>query len=128
MSYDLFKDYVPAISSSKIKLMDSDDEMWEKNYQPFLINRNFSQHQDAILYANEMNQYPLADKKLQFDYLLNSIRPRKRYSPWAKKSIHNDLSIIKEYYGYSNERAEEALKILTDDQIEYIRGKLNKGG
>jgi hypothetical protein len=128
MSYDLFKDYVPAISSTKKRLMDTDDEYWEKNYNAFMINRNFSYHQDTILYSNEMNQYPLVDNKLQFDYLLNSIRSRKRFSPWAKKSIHSDLDYVKEYYGYNNERAEEALKILDDEQIEYIKNKLNKGG
>ena len=128
MSYDLFKDYVPAISSTKKRLMDTDDEYWEKNYNAFMINRNFSYHQDTILYSNEMNQYPLVDNKLQFDYLLNSIRPRKRFSPWAKKEINSDIDLIKEYYGYSNRKAEEAMSILSSSQLEYIRSKLYKGG
>lgn len=128
MSYDLFKDYVPAIGSTKVPLMDSDDEQWEKSYTPYMINKNFSQFQDTILYANEMNRYPFLDNKLQFDYLLNSIRPRKRFSPWAKKSIHSDLDYVKEYYGYNNKRAEEALTVLTSEQIKRIKEVLNKGG
>lgn len=128
MPYDLFKDYVPAISNTKENLMDTTDEMWEKSYTPFMVNKNFSYYQDTILYANEMNRYPLLSNKLQFDYLLNSIRPRKRFSPWSKKSIHSDLEHVKEYYGYSNKRAEEALSILNDEQIKNIKNKLNKGG
>ena len=80
------------------------------------------------MYANEMNQYSMVDNKLQFDYLLNSIRPRKRFSPWAKKEINSDIDLIKEYYGYSNRKAEEAMSILSSSQLEYIRSKLYKGG
>lgn len=83
---------------------------------------------DTIMYANEMNRYALSDNKLQFDYLLNSIRPRKRFSPWAKKEINSDIDLIKEYYGYSNRKAEEAMSILSNSQLEYIRSKLYKGG
>ena len=83
---------------------------------------------DTIMYANEMNQYSMIDNKLQFDYLLNSIRPRKRFSPWAKKEINSDIDLIKEYYGYSNRKAEEAMSILSSSQLEYIRTKLYKGG
>lgn len=83
---------------------------------------------DTIMYANEMNRYALTDNKLQFDYLLNSIRPRKRFSPWAKKEINSDIDLIKEYYGYSNRKAEEAMSILSSSQLEYIRSKLYKGG
>ena len=80
------------------------------------------------MYANEMNQYSMIDNKLQFDYLLNSVRPRKRFSPWAKKEINSDIDLIKEYYGYSNRKAEEAMSILSSSQLEYIRSKLYKGG
>ena len=80
------------------------------------------------MYANEMNHYSMVDNKLQFDYLLNSIRPRKRFSPWAKKEINSDIDLIKEYYGYSNRKAEEAMSILSSSQLEYIRTKLYKGG
>ncbi len=128
MSYDLFKDYIPSISHTKKRLMDSDDEQWEKNYQPYLVNKNYSNFQDTILYANEMNKYHNLDNKLQFDYLLNSIRPRKRFSPWHKKTIHNDFDYVKEYYGYNNKKTEQALNILTKKQIEEIKSQMNKGG
>lgn len=128
MSYDLFKDYIPSISHTKKRLMDSDDEQWEKNYQPYLVNKNYPNFQDTILYANEMNKYHNLDNKLQFDYLLNSIRPRKRFSPWHKKTIHNDFDYVKEYYGYSNKKTEQALNILTKKQIEEIKSQMNKGG
>ena len=128
MSYDLFKDYIPAISHAKKRLMDSDDEQWEKNYQPYLVNKNYSNFQDTILYANEMNKYHNLDNKLQFDYLLNSIRPRKRFSPWHKKTIHNDFDYVKEYYGYNNKKTEQALNILTKEQIDDIKSQMNKGG
>ena len=128
MSYDLFKDYIPSISHTKKRLMDSDDEQWEKNYQPYLVNKNYSNFQDTILYANEMNKYHNIDNKLQFDYLLNSIRPRKRFSPWHKKTIHNDFDYVKEYYGYNNKKTEQALNILTKKQIEEIKSQMNKGG
>jgi hypothetical protein len=126
--YDLFKDYVPALSHTKENLLDSEDELWEKSYQPYLINKTFSYYMDTIMYANEMNRYAVTDNKLQFDYLLNSIRPRKRFSPWAKKEINSDIDLIKEYYGYSNRKAEEAMAILSSSQLEYIRSKLYKGG
>jgi len=128
MSYDLFKDYIPSISHTKKRLMDSDDEQWENNYQPYLVNKNYSNFQDTILYANEMNKYHNLDNKLQFDYLLNSIRPRKRFSPWHKKTIHNDFDYVKEYYGYNNKKTEQALNILTKKQIEEIKSQMNKGG
>lgn len=126
--YDLFKDYVPAISHTKKNLMDSEDELWEKSYQPYLVNKTFSYYLDTVLYSNEMNLHADVDNKLQFDYLLNSIRPRKRFSPWNKKEIDSDIEVIKEYYGYSNRKAEEVLSILSDAQIEYIKSKLYKGG
>lgn len=108
--------------------MDSDDEQWEKNYQAYLVNKNYSNFQDTILYANEMNKYHNLDNKLQFDYLLNSIRPRKRFSPWHKKTIHNDFDYVKEYYGYNNKKTEQALNILTKEQIEDIKSQMNRGG
>lgn len=128
MSYDLFKDYVPAISHNKKKLMDSDDDQWEKNYLPFLINRNFSNFQDTIMHAQQMNIYHTVDRKMQFDFLLNSIRPRKRFSKWHKKIVHNDFECVKQYYGYNNKKTEQALAILTKDQIGCIRESMNKGG
>ena len=128
MSYDLFKDYVPAISHNKKKLMDTDDDLWEKEYLPFLINKQFSNFQDTIMQAQEMNLYHTADHKMQFDFLINSIRPRKRFSKWHKKIVHNDFETVKQYYGYNNKKTEQALSILTREQIEHIRGLMNKGG
>ena len=126
--YDLFKDYVPALSHTKENLLDSEDELWEKSYQPYLINKTFSYYMDTIMYANEMNQHSMVDNKLQFDYLLNSIRPRKRYAPWLKTSKINNLELVKEYFGYNDQKAKDALDLLTDDQLEHIQTKLNKGG
>ena len=128
MSYDLFKDYVPAISYSKKKLMDSDDDHWEKKYLPYYVNKNFSNFQDTIMQAQEMNLYHIADHKVQFDFLINSIRPRKRFEPWHKKIIHNDFETVKQYYGYNNKKTEQALSILKREEIDYIKGLMNKGG
>ena len=128
MSYDLFKDYIPAISNTKLDLMNSGDELWERNYPAFMVNKTFSHFQDTILYAQEMNRRPHIDNKLQFDYLLNTIRPMKRFSKWPKKIAHDDLEYVKEYYGYNDVRAEEALSLLNDEQIKIIKQKLNKGG
>jgi len=128
MSYDLFKDYVPAISHNKKKLMDSDDDQWEKKYLPYYVNRNFANFQDTIMHAQQMNIYHTADRKMQFDFLLNSVRPRKRFSKWHKKIVHNDFECVKQYYGYNNKKTEQALTILTKDQIGCIRESMNKGG
>ena len=125
--YEL-KDYLNAINHTKEKLLDSEDEMWEKKYAPFIVNKCVAPFQDTIMLVNEINQRHHLDKKLQFDFLLNSLRTRKRFTPWAKASKNKNLDIIKEYYGYNNEKAEEALKILDDEQIDYIKNKLNKGG
>ena len=84
--------------------------------------------QDTILFVNEINQLPNIDKKLQFDFFLNSLRPRKRFSPWAKAKKLDDLEYVKEYYGYNNEKAKSALKLLNDEQIKAIKDSLNKGG
>ena len=126
--YNLFKDYVPAISYTKKKLMDTEDNLWEKNYKSYLVNKQFSNFQDTILYANEMNRYHTADNKMQFDFLINSIRPRKRFSEWHKKTVHNDFECVKQYYGYNNKKTEQALSILTKDQISHMRESMNKGG
>jgi hypothetical protein len=128
MSYDLFKDYIPAISNTKLDLMDTDDEHWEKKYPAFMVNKTFSHFQNTILYSQEMNKNHHLDNKLQFDYLLNTIRPMKRFSKWPKKTTHIDLEYVKEYYGYSDTRAEEALGLLNDEQLKIIKQTLNKGG
>ena len=131
MSYDErypLKDYLNTINQTKKNLMEGDDPAWEKNYPPFIINKCMSQHMDTVMYANEMNQYPNLDKKLQYDFFINTVRSRKRFSPWGKKEKVKDIELVKEFYGYSTEKAMQALRILTDNQLEIIKDKLNKGG
>ena len=131
MSYDErypLKDYLNTINQTKENLMDGDDPAWEKNYPSFIINKCMSQHLDTIMFANEMNQYQGLDKKLQYDFFINIVRPRKRFSPWGKKEKISNLDIVKKFYGYSTEKAIQALRILSNDQIEIIRDKLNTGG
>ena len=105
-----------------------EDPGWEKNYPSYVINKCMSHHMDTVLYANEMNRYQNLDTRLQYDFLINIVRPRKRFSPWGKKQKMNDLDLVKQYYGYSNEKAKQALRILSPNQLDYIKEKLNKGG
>jgi hypothetical protein len=127
MSYEL-KDYLNSINTTKENLMDSDDPMWEKKYVPFIINKCMAPFNDTIMLVNELNMRHHLDKKLQYDFLLNSVRSKKRYAPWVKASKLKDLEYVKEYYGYSNEKAKAALSILNDEQIKAIKDSLNKGG
>ena len=130
MAYDdryPLKDYLNSLNYSKEYLM-GDDPGWEKNYSPYVINKCMSHHMDTIMYANEMNQYSALDKQLQYDFYIHIVRSRKRFSPWGKKQKMNDLEVVKQYYGYSNEKASQALSILTPDQITFITNKLNRGG
>jgi len=125
--YEL-KDYLNAINQTKEPLMDNEDETWEKKYPPFVVNKCLMPFQDTVLFVNELNQLPHLDKKLQFDFFLNSLRPRKRFSPWAKAKKLDDLEYVKEYYGYNNEKAKAALDVLDDEQISAIKRRTNKGG
>jgi hypothetical protein len=130
MAYDErypLKDYLNSINYSKDYLME-EDPLWEKNYPEYIVNRCMSQHLDTIMFANEMNVCSHLDKKLQYDFFINTVRPRKRFSPWGKKQKVDDLELVKQYYGYSNEKAKQALRILTPTQIDFIRSKLNTGG
>jgi hypothetical protein len=122
------KDYLNAINHTKERLLDSEDEEWEKKYPPFVVNKCVYPFQDTIMLVNEINQLPHLDKKLQFDFLLNSVRSRRRYTPWLKANKLDNLEDVKEYYNYSNEKAKQALDILTDESIATIKQKLNKGG
>ena len=122
------KHYLNAINYTKEKLMDADDEMWEKKYPSFIVNKALSAFEECILLVNGLNIKPHIDKKLQFSFLINSVRIKKRFSPWLRKSKINDLDICKEYYGYNNEKAKEALRILTKQQLQIIKQKLNRGG
>ena len=131
MSFDdryPLNDYLNTINQTKKNLMDGDDPAWERNYPPFIINKCMSQHLDTIIFANEMNRYSSLDKKMQYDFFINTVRPRKRFSPWGKKEKVKDLELVKEFYGYSTEKAMQALRVLSSNQLEIIRDKLNKGG
>lgn len=123
-------DFINDINGSQENLMrgTEDDTLAEKAYSPFLTNRSFSYHQDTIGLANEMNLKHHLDKKLQYEFLLNTIRPRKRFAKWVKKDKEGDLDAVKEYFGYSDNKALQALATLSDDQIKTIKKKLEKGG
>jgi len=125
--YEL-KEYLNAINHRKKPLMDTEDEVWEKKYPPFIVNKCIAPFQDTIMLVNEMNRLHHLDKKLQFDFLLNSIRTRKRFAPWLKANKVDDLEYVKEFYGYSNAKAKSALTILTNEQVKQIKTSLNKGG
>ena len=121
---DLFKEIIPSILQTKKDVLDD-----PKDYKPFLINRSLSYHMDCIMYANQMNLCNNLDSELQYQYLLNTIRPMKRkFQPWQKASAMKDIDCVKEYFGYSDEKAKEALRILTDEQITLIKTKIDKGG
>jgi len=123
-------DYINAINTTKKNLMhgSENDALAEKDYSPFLTNRALSYHQDTIAYANQMNVNYHVDNKLQFEFLLNIVRARKRFAKWEKKDKNGDLSIVKEYFGYSDSKAYQALTILSKQQLSMIRKKLEKGG
>jgi len=123
---DLFKEIIPSILQTKEYALLTEQD--EKSYSSFMVNRALSYHRDTVLYANEMNRYTALDNKLKYDFLINIVRASKRpYSKWYKKAQNSDLSAVKEYYGYSDAKAAEALKILTDDQITEIKKQVYKG-
>jgi hypothetical protein len=123
---DLFKEILPSILQTKQYTLLTEQD--EKSYSPFMVNRALSYHRDTALLANQMNLYPSTDKKLQYDFLLNIVRSSKRpYSKWYKKAKSSDLDTVKEYYGYSDSKAVEALKVLSEDQIAAMKKQLIKG-
>ena len=121
------KDWLNSINQTKKNLIDEDPTI-TKEYPPYIINKCLSGHIDCLMYANEMNMNHSLDKKLQYDFLINILRIKKRYSPWIRKDKIKDLDVVKSYYKYSNEKAEQALKILTQDQINFIKQRLETGG
>ena len=126
--YEL-KDYLNAINFSKEKLLDTDDIVWEKKYPPYIINKCLSMHYDCIAQANEINGFHFLPKRIQFHFLINSIRKRKRFGGKLLSSTKlKNLEYVKNYYGYSNEKAKQALNVLNDKQSEEIKLSLNKGG
>jgi hypothetical protein len=121
------KDYLYSINQSKKDILEGDAEAISA-YPPYIINKCLSGHMDAVMYANEMNRNHQLPKKLQYDFLINTLKPRKRFSPWLKKQSLEHLELVKEYYGYNDDKAIDALKILTVDQLDKIRKTLYKGG
>lgn len=118
-------DWVRSISETKENLLAEDTK---KQYNSYVVNKALSYHLDCILLVNEMNTHNYLDKDIQYSFLFNSIRKRKRYSSWEKKNIDDDLKYIKKYYNYNNDKAYQALKILSKEQINYIKDKLETFG
>ena len=126
--YEL-KDYLKAINETKEPLLDTEDKVWEKKYPTFIINRCLSMFYDTIMHSNEMNGLHFLPKRMQFHYFINSIRKKKRFGgKWISQTKLKDMDIVKEYYGFSNNKAKEALNLLSKDQIESIKTNLSKGG
>ena len=121
------KDWLNSINQTKKNLIDEDPSI-EKEYPSYIINRCFSGHLDAIMFANEMNMYSFLPKRMQYDFFINTLRTKRRFSPWIRKDLINNLDCVKRYYGYSNEKAKQALKILSKDQLDFIKSKFEIGG
>ena len=119
-------DYTNAINFTKEDIMV--DDVAEKQYAPYMVNRSLSYFPDTVALANETNRYHHLDNRLQFDFLINIVRKRKRFSKWAKAQTESDIDAVKEYYGYSNEKARQALTLLSPEQIKIIKTKVSKGG
>ena len=121
-------DFLNAINMTKENLM-AEDDMTVKDYTPFMVNRGLSYFHDTVLLANEMNRYSELDNDIQFAFFLNSVTKRKRFSKWHKKdATTDDVKLVMEYYGYSNEKAQKALEFLTPENLEMIKETLYKGG
>ena len=121
------KDWLNSINFNKENLIKENPDI-VKQYPPFIVNKCLSGHIDCVLFANEMNKHHSLDKDMQYFFYLNSVRKRKRFSPWLRKDKIKDLDCIRQYYGYSNEKASQALKILTPEQIKFIKQLLDIGG
>ena len=121
------KDWLNSINQTKKHLIDEDSSI-EKEYPPYIVNRCLSGHLDCIMFVNEMNIHHFLPKKLQYEFLLNIVRKKKRFSPWLRQDKIKDLDYVKRYYGYSNEKAKQALRILTKEQLAFIKLKFETGG
>ena len=119
-------EYLNAINYTKQNVMV--DDLAEKSYNSFMVNRGLSYFSDTVLMANEMNQHAHIDNRLQFDFFINIIRKKKRFSKWNKPETVSDVEVVKQYYGYSNEKARQVLTLLTSDQIDELKKKVYKGG
>ena len=124
---DLFKEIIPSILQTKDHCISSEED--EKSYTPYIVNKAISSHIDALYFVSEMNYNHHLDKKLQYDYLFHSIRGYKRkFQKWVKYTEPSEIELIKEYYGYSSQKAKQILSLLSQQDIEYMKEKLNKGG
>ena len=121
------KDWLNSINFTKKNLMEEDPSI-KKDYAPYIVNRCLSGNLDCIMFVNEMNKYSFLDKDMQYSFYLNTLRKKKRFSPWLRKDKVTDLQCVKQYYGYSNEKASQALKILSQQQLDYIKQRLETGG
>jgi hypothetical protein len=119
--------WLTSINFSKENLVEEIPENIS-SYTPYVINKCVAGHLDTILFANELNQYPYISKDMQYAFYLHSLRKKKRYTPWVKKEDAENLAAIKEYYGYNDKRALEALRLLNREEINFIKQRLNKGG
>ena len=119
-------EYLNAINHTKQNLMV--DDLAEKSYNSFMVNRGLSYFADTVLMANEMNRYHHIDNRLQFDFFINIVRKKKRFSKWNKPEIVSDVEVVKQYYGYSNEKSRQVLSLLTSEQIDELKKKVYKGG
>ena len=122
-------DYINSINFTKKNLMKNtaNDELAEKDYVPFLTNKSLSYFTDTLLYANEMNRYHFLDKRLQYEFYLNSIRKKKRFAKWAKAEDNNDVMMVQEYYKFSPQKAKAALRVLSPKQLDIIKHKMENG-
>jgi hypothetical protein len=124
---DLFKEIIPSILQTKKDAFAEEHNY--KDYKPWLINRALSFHEDCVLYVNELNLYPEIDSDMQYRFYLNTIRPmRRKFQPWQKAEVLKDIECVKQYFGYSNEKAKQALRILSDEQLAEIKAKTSTGG
>ena len=121
------KDWLNSINFNKENLIKGNTYI-VKEYPSFIINKCLSGHLDCIMFANEMNKCHFLDKDLQYEFYLNILRKRKRFSPWIRKDKVSDLDIVKSYYGYSNEKARQVMRILSTEQIDYMKQRLDTGG
>ena len=127
MSKPKLSAWLYSINQSKKNMMDEDPSL-ENSYPTWIINKCLASFTDTVLFANEMNMNWHISKRMQYDFYINSLRPRKRFSPWSKKESVDYLEDIKEYYGYSYTKALEVIRILPKSDLEKIRKLLHKGG
>ncbi len=121
------KDWLNSINFNKENILDEDPTL-AREYPPFIINKFLSGHLDCVMFANEMNKYHFVDNDMQYNFYINILRKKKRFSPWLRKEKVSDLEYVKRYYGYNNEKASQVLKILSNEQIEFIKQRLDTGG